>query len=257
MNLPINHTKCQHLAIGRTTRTTNYTTDTTPISQDSEVRDLGIITRSDLKTKSHTKMILQRGYRMLWALRRSISLWTRQTVPKLLTTFIRPILEYGAPAYFPITKGECSQLERIQRIATRLIPDLRNMNYIHRCQELELFTLEYRRSRMEMIFMYRLIKQQQHQELSILFEKSNMTTTRGHSLKLTKPRLDRLTNVSSFRSRSVNLWNSLPSNVISAQSVEIFKCSLDKYLWEKFDTWRSEPEPGGPYPRLPHTNPYH
>lgn len=249
--LPINSKKCQHLAIGRSRDSTEYNINGMTITQESEVKDLGIITRSDLKTKSHTTKIVAKGYRMLWALRRSISLWTLETVPKLLATFIRPLLEYGAPSYFPITKGESNQLERIQRTATRLIPQLRGLDYMDRCKNMNLYTLEYRRSRMDMIFLYRVLKQHSIPELSDLFQLSIMTNTRGHGLKLEKPRLRKLSTVMTLSSRAVNLWNSLPNSVISATTVDTFKRSLDDYLWNNLGTWKSNPIPGEPYPRIP------
>ena len=56
-----------------------------------------------------------------------------------------------------------------------------------------------------------------------------MRSTRGNSLKLQKPRHCLNVRGSYFANRVVNLWNSLPNNVVAAPSVDSFKGRLDKH----------------------------
>jgi len=65
---------------------------------------------------------------------------------------------------------------------------------------------------------------------TIFFTMSNVNTTRGHHCKLFKFQSRLLTQHHYFTNRVVNLWNSLPANVISAPTVAQFKKSLDD-LW--------------------------
>jgi len=53
--------------------------------------------------------------------------------------------------------------------------------------------------------------------------------TRGHSSKLVHPRCHYDLWKYSFTVRIVNLWNSLPENVVSANTVNTFKNRLDKF----------------------------
>ena len=55
------------------------------------------------------------------------------------------------------------------------------------------------------------------------------TRTRGNSLKLSVNRCKYNLKKFSFSSRIVNIWNSLPDSVVMADSVNMFKNSLDKY----------------------------
>ena len=56
---------------------------------------------------------------------------------------------------------------------------------------------------------------------------------RGHDLKLFKDRKSTTVKRNAFSVRSVNDWNSLPSEVISAPSVNAFKARLDRH-WKDF-----------------------
>ena len=55
--------------------------------------------------------------------------------------------------------------------------------------------------------------------------------TRGNSMKLTKTRSRLNIRGNYFSKRVVNLWNSLPEEVITAPSVDAFKGRLDRH-WE-------------------------
>ena len=59
-----------------------------------------------------------------------------------------------------------------------------------------------------------------------------LDTTRGHHRKLFKFRSRLLLRHNFFTNRVVNLWNSLPADVISAPTVALFKKNLD-------DLWRT------------------
>ena len=62
------------------------------------------------------------------------------------------------------------------------------------------------------------------------------TRTRGNTLKLTNRRSNIDIRKYSFCFRIVNLWNSLPENVVTVDSINGFKNSLDKH-WGKNDAF--------------------
>lgn len=252
LHLPLNLNKCQHISVGHHETPRQYQIAGQAITTHDTVRDLGVWVRSNLKTDAHTNVCAAKGLRMLWALRRSLAIWDEDSVPKLLSTFIRPVMEHGAPAYFPRTKAESLQLERIQRLATRMIPHLRERSYGERCSALNLFSLEYRRTRMDLIFTFKTVCLDQYPDLRKYFVLKSTRETRGHPFRLEKHRLRRTNPVNCLSTRIVNLWNSLPNYIFTASSVEAFKAEIDNHLWRNKDTWRSEPLPGAAYPRIPH-----
>ena len=68
-----------------------------------------------------------------------------------------------------------------------------------------------------------------------LFQLSENQTTRGNLLKLAKDQCRRQLRSNFFSLRVVNIWNSLPDQVVSAPSVNAFKNRLDAH-WVKLPT---------------------
>ena len=66
--------------------------------------------------------------------------------------------------------------------------------------------------------------------LSGLFERVVHGRTRGHSRKIFKPRHSTDVRSRFFSLRVIDLWNSLPEEVVSAQSVQAFKRLLEQCL---------------------------
>jgi len=65
-------------------------------------------------------------------------------------------------------------------------------------------------------------------------EKQQDSITRGHSLKLVNKRCHCDLRKFFFAPRIVNIWNSLPEIVISADTTDTFKRRLDKF-WQHQD----------------------
>mgnify|MGYP007024856988 CR=1 FL=1 len=64
--------------------------------------------------------------------------------------------------------------------------------------------------------------------------------TRGHALKLSKPTANRVLRQNFFSVRVVNQWNSLPNDVVTASSTNVFKNKLDKHWQDKMYKIRGE-----------------
>ena len=120
-------------------------------------------------------------------------------------------------------------VESVQRRATRIIPELRNLSYSERLQELNIPTLLYRRKRADMIHVFKIMKGIDDVPIEDFFQVAD-SSTRGHSLKLYKPRFSKSVRQHSFSVRIIEEWNSLPEDVVSTKSVIQFKTKLDK-LW--------------------------
>ena len=64
---------------------------------------------------------------------------------KILTSMIRPRLGYAA--HSPNAKKDIRKLERIQRVATKMVPELFKLTYEDRLKEMGLPPLQDRRER--------------------------------------------------------------------------------------------------------------
>ena len=75
----------------------------------------------------------------------------------LYVSLVRPHLEYTNPVWNPYLKKHIDMIENIQMRATKLIPGLSDLSYEDRLRRLKLPSLSYRRSRGDMIEVYKIM----------------------------------------------------------------------------------------------------
>lgn len=225
--LPINADKCSVLHLGRSSQIGVYHLGGRLLNTVEVERDLGVMVSTSLKTRDNTAIRVSSASRMMWAIRRSFDSISINSFRLLYTTYIRPILEYGLPACYPLSKGEELSLEKVQRRGTKMVRGLRNVAYEQRLRQINLHSLDYRRIRGDLIFTRRILRGELGEEMRSFFSISEDNRTRGHSLKLVKRRLNRLPVTIAISSRVVNAWNALPPNVVGASTEQLFKECLD------------------------------
>ena len=125
------------------------------------------------------------------------------------------------------------EVEKIQRRATKLIPELKHLSYDDRLRTLNLPSLEHRRRRGDMLQTFKILNGIDRVDPKLFFEISAGSSTRGHHQKLVKKHARFGTRQSVFSQRVINDWNSLPADVIESPSLNAFKSRLDKF-------WRTE-----------------
>ena len=122
-----------------------------------------------------------------------------------------------------IKKYLMDKLERVQRKATKMLKQCKNLSYENRLKMLNLPTLTYRRFRGDMIETYKILNNVYDKDVVPLLALNNNVKTRGNSLKLSVNRAHLNLKKIYFTSRIVNNWNSLPDTVITAPNINIFK----------------------------------
>ena len=83
-----------------------------------------------------------------------------------------------------------------------------------------------------MIQMYKFMNGLVRMNRNALITPAKVRTTRGHSQKLFKYHAAKHSRVNSFTQRVINDWNNLPTYVINAPSLNIFKNRLNEF-WER------------------------
>ncbi len=68
-------------------------------------------------------------------------------VKKIITLFILPTLENTVVVWNPHLKKHIEKIEKVQRVAMRWVPGVRDLNYEERLRKLQLSTLTERRDR--------------------------------------------------------------------------------------------------------------
>ncbi len=82
------------------------------------------------------------------------------------------------------------KVEGVQRKATKVIIELRDKPYQERLQSLNLYSMEHRRKRGDMIQAYKTFKKIDRIDPNKFFIQTKYKGTRSHSMKLFKPRFE-------------------------------------------------------------------
>ncbi len=125
----------------------------------------------------------------------------------LYNTLVRPHLEYAIQSCSPNFVADADCLERIQRLATRLVKAFRRLPYEERLRRLGLHFSNWRRLRGDL----RRIGPQ-----PLFF-----------AAKVLQGRSQYLRRKSSFSTRVVKYWNRLPTPIVTAPFVNSFRRQLD------------------------------
>jgi len=137
-------------------------------------------------------------------------------------------VEYCASAWSPYYKKDKELLEKVQRRFTKMIVNMDGLSYEERLQSLNLWSLEERRNRQDLIEVFKMSKGMTRIRFQELFTmQENNKGTRGHSLKLAKLRCthDCWRNV--FSNRVINVWNGSDQQTVGATSLKVFKTRLE------------------------------
>lgn len=193
-------------------------------------KDLGYHTTHDLKQHKHVAEITKSANKILGMIKRTITCKNTENIMSYYKTLVRPILDYASGIWNPYHRKDIEKLEKIQRRATKLIREIRNLPYTERLRKCKLMTLEQRRRRYDLIEMFKIMKGIYKVNKELLFQ-LNTNQTRGHELKVKKnySRLNIRKNF--FVNRVTDDWNHLPAQAINAKTVLNFKKVVDPIFY--------------------------
>ena len=117
---------------------------------------------------------------------RTIVYKNKDTLLRLYKTFVRPLLEYCSSAWSPHYVKDKQLLEKAQHRFTRMVPGLARMEYHDRLRVLNIWSLEERRNRADLLETFKVVKGLSTMPANSFFEISKDKRTRGHDWKLVK-----------------------------------------------------------------------
>eukprot|EP00745_Piridium_sociabile_P009045 TRINITY_DN1619_c0_g1_i5.p2 TRINITY_DN1619_c0_g1~~TRINITY_DN1619_c0_g1_i5.p2 ORF type:complete len:111 (+),score=1.42 TRINITY_DN1619_c0_g1_i5:2684-3016(+) len=88
---------------------------------------------------------------MIGIIKRTFLYLDKATFLKLYKAMVRPHLEYGNIIWYPHLKRQSIAVERVQRRASKLLPECADMPYVKRLEYLNLHSLKGRRIRGDLI----------------------------------------------------------------------------------------------------------
>ena len=227
--MPFNVSKCKVMHIGHRNPQSVYTLQGARLEMTDREKDLGVTITSDLKFSKQCIEAEKKAQRMLGYVKRQFGYRNKEIVLTLYNSLIRPHLEYAVQFWSPSLRKDIIRLERVQARATKLIPSIRHLSYENRLKELDLFSLETRRLRGQLIEVFKILQGFDCVDYTDIF-KLRGGTTRNNGFKLELKRFNRDLCGNFFTYSICGHWNALPSEVVSSTSVDQFKCRLDRYM---------------------------
>ena len=155
--LSINDDKCAHMSFGASACTINILGGQ-QLPKTTQEKVLGFRISDNLSLSYHHQKASKAAFCVLKMLHRSFPIMGKEDFQILFSTYIRPILEYGSQiAHTGLIKGrDC--LERVQRHGTKLIKSFSDLPYSAQLAELNLYPLESRRIRGDLILLFHLFQ---------------------------------------------------------------------------------------------------
>ncbi|XP_071160820.1 uncharacterized protein [Mytilus edulis] len=205
-------------------------------------KDVGVTIDSKLKFDKHIQTQVNKANQLVGIIRRTFKYLDYKSFCLLFKALARPHLEYASSVWNPHKKKDIETIENVQRRATKMLPNLKDLSYEERLKILKIPTLKFRRLRGDMIETYKITTGVYDSKVTEgLFTRNTSSTTRGNSMKLVKYRSRLDIRKYYFTNRVVEVWNSLPDIVVTAKNVKIFGNRLDKHWKEhpmiyNFDT---------------------
>ena len=237
--LKFNPAKCTVMHVGHRMDTKYYIGDGTGrvlIKPAVEERDLGVHFSQDLKPSIQCKKAAAKARSVIGMVRRHFRRLDKKDFLLIYKTYIRPHLEYCIQTWSPHLVKDVQCLERVQRVATSIVPVLRNLSYEERLTRLGLTTLERRRCRGDLIEVHKILHGRERIDGKQFFTLANNGNynLRGHTFKLRKDRSRLDIRKYFFSQRTVSVWNGLLQHVVDADSTNKFKNALDEH-WNDMD----------------------
>lgn len=223
--MSFNIQKCQVLHLDHKNRNASYYLQGEQIKVGDGVNDLGISISSDLKMGNQCRIASNRANSILGFIKKNVSSRSSDIILPLYRGLVRPHLEYAVQFWSPYLKKDIDLLERVQHRATKIIQGTSGLDYEDRLKKLNMYTLQERRKRGDLIQLFKFIKQNEIEALQF----STEYRTRGHELKLYKSQFNREGRKHYFFNRVVDEWNALPAYIVKSKDVKGFKESLDRH----------------------------
>ena len=123
-----------------------------------------------------------------------------------------------------------SLVEGIQRTATSKIASISSLNYWQRLEQLKLMSLQRRRERYAIMYVFKILQNRVPNDVGISFYDNPRLGIKAYVPPLPRCRSQLSLFDSSFAVRGPVLWNLLPKTLNTIDSFNVFKEKLDEFI---------------------------
>ena len=219
--------KCQVLTVTNKKNRTGFTYNIhgIPLKPHDTAKYLGVTIDKSLNWDAHLKDIYRKASFMLSFLERNLQKVPQHVKIQSYNALVRPLLEYGCCAWDPHTAAQVDKLELIHKRAARFVTG--NRARIHGATQANMASLGWtslqeRRAKIRLTNFFKIKEGLLHTPTDDLVPASS--SRKGPNFSVPYSRVD--AHKFSFFPNTIRQWNSLPSSVKSANSLDLFKSGL-------------------------------
>ncbi len=121
--------------------------DGTTLESVTEEKDLGVLKDDELKFHKLVSAAISNANQTLGIVKRTFDTLDKELLLIVYKHQVRPHLEYGNAIWHPQYIADMKKVEGVQCRATKVIIELRDNPYQERLQNLNLYSMEYRRKK--------------------------------------------------------------------------------------------------------------
>src|SRR2546425_6335422 len=100
-----------------------------------------------MKFKDQVSAASKKANKILGMIKRNFECMNQEMFQILYSILVRPHLEYAVTVWSPYQQEQKNIIEKVQRRATKMLSNLKNLSYEERLSKLDLMTTEERRRR--------------------------------------------------------------------------------------------------------------
>ena len=130
--LKMNINKCKVISYGikNVVETADYIKDDNvkyELEKVDSISDLGVIFDSTLSFRDHIQQKINKAYSIIGIIKRNFIHMDAKTFTLLYKTLVRPHVEYANTVWSPYKKGDITEIEKVQKRATKLVINLKKI----------------------------------------------------------------------------------------------------------------------------------
>lgn len=213
-----------------------YKANSALIECSDVVKDLGITFDSKFSFDEHIgNIVKQASNKSAWILS-VFRTRSKSEMMFLYKTYVRPNLEYCCPLWNPSGPNSVTSIQKIeavQRTFTSKINTMQGLNYWERLNTLDLMSLQRRRERYIIIYMWKILTSQVPNDLQVSFYMNHRSAIKAVVPQIPTQRSNATLFDKSFSVLGPKLWNILPKDcTLIMDSLESFKRHLGVFMSE-------------------------
>lgn len=228
--LSLNVNKCKFICFGKIDSKHSYLLNEVPLEQVSSIKDLGVTFSSSISFKEHVNNTVIKANRMLGLLKRCFCTRDPDCMLSIYKANVRSILEYGNLIWSPYIKYLIDDVEKVQKRFCKFFPYLNHLDYRSKLHNLNLLSLEARRLRYRLIFLFKILNGFCDLHPDNFFNRTGRSRHHETFDNLLIPYTKLVLRHNFFTVDVVHHWNDMLISERNVNSVELFKKSVLSYF---------------------------